>query len=349
MGNFKSHKKEIVTRVYRIFYMFFTFKWRSFFKLYNKKSDTIVWLNIYGPMYFMRVKFIRDLGIILGLINSNQDFKIVTGKKIGSYFNKTIFFTMNDSYNVFGFKNYVSILEHIITRLENQNNKVFPKLEEANYWENKAFMHRRFEELDINTPQTILLKRVEDIDNAELKMPFLIKAEHSCSAKGVFKIDNKEELKELLEETDFLKENKTIIVQKLLNIKRDLRVIVVGDKIVLHYWRINNDDEWKPTSTSFGSTVDFVMFPEKWRTYILETFKKLKITTGAFDFAWENDDLETEPLVLEVSSSYSPNPKVNPDSKLSYGEYKHTIKYDREYVKIVYEIQNEYIKASLID
>ena len=144
-----------------------------------------------------------------------------------------------------------------------------------------------------------------------------------------------------------IKENKTIILQKLLNIKRDLRVIVVGDKIMLHYWRINNDDEWKPTSTSFGSTVDFEYFQEHWRARIMEIFKKLKITTGAFDFAWENDDLDTEPLVLEVSSSYSPNPKVNPNSKLSYGEYKHTIAYDREYVKIVYKIQKEYVKTCL--
>ena len=347
MGNFKSHKKEIVTRLYRIFYMFLTFKWKSFFKLYNKKSDTIVWLNIYSLMYFMRVKFIRDMGLILGLINENRNFKVVLGRRIGGYFNKNIFFTMNDSYNIFGFKNYVAIFEHLITQLESQNNIVFPKLEESYYWENKSFMHKRFEELNINTPKTFLLKNVEDIENIELKMPFLVKAEHSCSAKGVFKIDNAKELKELFEETEFLKENKTIIIQKLLNIKRDLRVILVGDKIVLHYWRINNDDEWKPTSTSFGSTVDFVTFPEKWRVNILDTFKKLNIATGAFDFAWENDDLNTEPLVLEVSSSYSPNPKINSESELSYGEFKHTIKYDRAYVKIVYEIQNEYIKTCL--
>ena len=29
--------------------------------------------------------------------------------------------------------------------------------------------------------------------------------------------------------------------------KRDLRVIIVNDEIVLHYWRINNSAEWKPT------------------------------------------------------------------------------------------------------
>lgn len=347
MAKYKEHYKEITTRIYRIFYMFFTFKWRGFFKYYDKNSENIVWLKLYGPMYFMRVKFIRDAGIILGLINRKQTFKILIGKNIGRYFNKNIFFTLNDSFNTYGFKNYVHILEHIIHRLECQGNIVHPNLEEVQYWENKAFMHKRFDELDIKTPKTILVDDRKNLAEIELKMPYLIKAEHSCSAKGVFKIDNQQELDQLLDKTNFLKENKTIIVQELLDIKRDLRVIVAGDKILLHYWRINNDDEWKPTSTSFGSTVDFVTFPEQWRENIMNTFKKLKIDTGAFDFAWDNDDLNTEPLVLEVSTSYSPNPKVSPDSKMSYGEYKHTIKYDREYVKIMYKIQDEYVNTCL--
>ena len=52
-----------------------------------------------------------------------------------------------------------------------------------------------------------------------------------------------------------------IIVQELLNIRKDLRVIVIGNEIFLHYWRINLGGEWRPTSTGFGSKVDFINYP----------------------------------------------------------------------------------------
>ena len=72
--------------------------------------------------------------------------------------------------------------------------------------------------------------------------------------------------------------NKKLILQRLLNMRRDLRVILVGNEIILHYWRINLSDEWKPTSTGFGSQVDFENFPENWRSWIIDSFNKLKIS-----------------------------------------------------------------------
>ena len=115
----------------------------------------------------------------------------------------------------------------------------------------------------------------------------------------------------------------TFLVQQLLNMRRDLRVTIVGKNIVHFYWRINNADEWKPTSTGHGSSVDFVNFPEKWREFIIEQFLKFKIVSGAFDIAWENDDLSTTPLILEVSPTYQVNPvTTNSDHLQAYGKYK---------------------------
>jgi len=102
--------------------------------------------------------------------------------------------------------------------------------------------------------------------------------------------------------------------------------------------------EWKPTSTSHGSGVDFITFPEKWRDYIISTFQKLQITTGAFDIAWQNDDLETEPYFLEVSPFYQPNPPADLTNKLfSYGQYKKMLlfsnSWDKLYVENVYSLR----------
>lgn len=134
-----------------------------------------------------------------------------------------------------------------------------------------------------------------------------MKEAHACSSAGVHKVASKIDLKKLLEQQGFRLRNPQIILQELLNMRRDLRVIYVGDELVLHYWRINLGPDWKPTSTGHGSAVDFFNLPEKWRSMLLKEFLKIKISIGAFDVAWQNDDLDSAPMILEVSSNNQPN------------------------------------------
>ena len=68
--------------------------------------------------------------------------------------------------------------------------------------------------------------------------------------------------------------------------RKDLREILVGVDIVHYYQRINKLDNWKPTSMSYGCDVDFDFFPENERSHIIETFKKLDLSSGASDITW---------------------------------------------------------------
>ncbi len=95
--------------------------------------------------------------------------------------------------------------------------------------------------------------------------------------------------------------------------------------------------------------MDFGSFPEQWREFIIDQFKRFKITTGAFDIAWQNDDMTTAPLILEVSPNYQPNPSIDlTNSKLSYSEYKDKLLFKNSYydkfVDIVFYIMNEQVK-----
>ena len=47
--------------------------------------------------------------------------------------------------------------------------------------------------------------------------------------------------------------DKSIVLQKLLNIRRDMRVTVIGNKILYAFWRINPNKEWMTTATKNGS------------------------------------------------------------------------------------------------
>ena len=118
-------------------------------------------------------------------------------------------------------------MSYIADQLERQNNKVFPDLKQIRLWENKVHMHKVFHELNIKTPNSFIVDSVSDIDNLKLEYPFLLKEPHSCSANGIYKISSKNDMLNIGKIVDF--QNK-IIVQELLNIRKDLRVIMMKMK-----------------------------------------------------------------------------------------------------------------------
>ena len=241
-------------------------------------------------------------------------------------------------------------LQYILETIEIQQNKVFITSEEFLYWENKEYMYRKLQENNVRIPKTTIY-RLNEIDYTQINYPVLIKEEHSCSSLGVFKVSSEKELREIVSTVRYINENEFLIVQELLNMRKDLRVILVGEEIVLHYWRLNPEDEWKPTTWEWHR-VDFVFFPEKWRDWTISQFKSTGLTTGAFDICWDNDDLESEPFILEVSPFYQPNPIPPEEFKklgISYGEWKKSfnlrINYHKYHVDNFFRIKDIYINT----
>jgi hypothetical protein len=341
---------KIMKRCSRIFKIAGNINWLSFKSLYHRNAQILVWIPDRSLSYFGTDAFIWDMATISGLIKSRKNFRIVYGKNIGRYHNKKIFFTLSSRYNIYGFWDYTAALQQLTAQLELQGNEIFPKSEEALLWENKAYMHDVFKLANVREPKTFIYNSFEEVLNAGLSYPYLIKAEHSCASEGLYHIRSLQDLVELLSDVKFVRENKHIIVQELLNMRKDLRVIFVKDEIVLHYWRINLKDEWMPTSTSYGSKVDFKYFPEHWRQDITNTFRSLDITTGAFDITWQNDDLSTKPIYLEVSPFYQPNPEMDTKGK-AYAYYKQHFNFfnswDAKYVDLVFNIKYKQVQAYL--
>ncbi|PWH19829.1 MAG: hypothetical protein DDG59_01820 [Anaerolineae bacterium] len=207
-------------------------------------------------------------------------------------------------------------------------------------------MHQIFSERGIHTPNTQVIPLSEVTTKMTTDYPVLVKEEHSCSSMGLHLLSKAEDFENLLSDQEFRKKNQKVVIQALLNIRKDLRVILVGNEIIWHYWRINPSESWRPTATGYGSRVDFNNFPEKWRQWILEQFSRLGLTTGAFDIAWENDDLESEPYILEVSPVYQPNPKPKFEKNLqNYGKWKKSItlsdNYHQAYIDLEFQIQSK--------
>lgn len=276
---------------------------------------------------------------------------IYTRDNIGIFSGKMIIYFASTLYEKHGFPNYTSVLSYLSSSLQAQGNIVFPNLWEVGFWENKASMHKIFENLKIRTPESIIVgTRNNDLSIlAEQSYPLLIKEEHSCSSNGLHKVNSYKEAVALFNSKEILNANQQLVVQKLINIRRDLRVILVGEEIVWHYWRINLQADWMPTSTGNGSRVDFENFPENWREWIVSSFKKLNILTGAFDIAWDNDDLSNEPYILEVSPFYQPNPMPALEKNLKeYGLWKKGFGFEDSYqagvVDIIFNVQRHFVQ-----
>ncbi|WP_129714883.1 RimK family alpha-L-glutamate ligase [Pedobacter sp. SYP-B3415] len=341
---------KILKRCWRIAAIIRLIDWRGFFKHHHTDARILLWIPKMSLKYFGSDALIWDMATLAALIRQKKPFKIVTGRKIGRYHRKKIFFSLSLTYNIYGFANHTAVLEHIATQLERQGNRIFPSKHELSFWENKARMHEAFRAAGVHEPLSQICTNPVALLADHPPFPFLIKSEHSCASQGLYKIESTEQLINLVKDKQFMRENKTVIVQELINMRRDLRVILVGNEVVSHYWRINLAKEWKPTATSKGSRVDFDNFPEKWRQHIQDTFASLKLTTGAFDITWQNDDLDTLPLYLEVSPFYQPNPRMKACQK-PYSNYKTGLQlkksWDVAYVRLVFAIKEKQVAQYL--
>jgi glutathione synthase/RimK-type ligase-like ATP-grasp enzyme len=325
-----------------------------FFKKISQKStkefDYVIWSFPRGVQYFGSTQMIKEYAVRQALEKEGKTFKIEKTKNIGKYHNKKIFIFYSRFFPSYGFLDYTREMHAVIKQLEFQGNKVYPSSYEYNYWENKVWMHSNFIDKKISHPfsHTFTINNFSIVPK-EFVFPFLVKRIHSAGGKDIYKIDSLERWNEICN----MFSGEEVILQEFLDIRRDLRITFVGDKIVHHYWRINNSSVWKPTSTGFGSSVDFESFPEHWRNFLIQQFKSFNILTAGMDVAWKNDDLTTPPVILEISPSYQLNPlPINPQDFISYGIFKKKLdwgktSYIKNYIDITFNIQHEIIHLFL--
>lgn len=333
----------LASKVLAFLYLFLKISKLKWFKNHSSDADVIVWIktNPFTTLlrYLKHNDLLSDFALIEAIANRNIPFKIVIGNNIGKYNNKTIFYTVSENCNPYKLANYSATLYHTVEQLEKQGNQMFPKTEEIEYWENKAFMQEQFLKLGINHPKTIILNRNYNPSKLDdIQFPALIKEIHSAGSRGIAKVTSKEDLLGKLNKVWEKGHSKTI-VQKLVDMRRDLRVVILDGEVISFYWRVNSTNEWKPTATSFGNSTEFGNFPEQWKSLFVDYLKKMNLPTGAFDITWEKDDLNTMPLVLEVSPSYQLNPSLPERYKnITYKEYKKKLFVSDAYYKVYVDI-----------
>ena len=94
--------------------------------------------------------------------------------------------------------------------------------------------------------------------------PFIAKIPRgSALGRGVYLIQNEKELGEYLEQVS------PAYIQQYLPIDRDLRLVVIGSRIVHAYWRISPPDEYR-SNVAVGGRISLEAIPEKARDLALQ-------------------------------------------------------------------------------
>ena len=153
--------------------------------------------------------------------------------------------------------------------------KIFPSLETYLYADEKIKQTTLFYMLGIPHPKTRIYYRRHYKDILQdFSFPFVAKIPRGSSqGKGVFKINNIEELE------SYLRVTKVAYIQEYIPHDMDLRVILINYDPVLAYWRIRKKGEFR-TNIALGGRFDFENIPEEAIFFAKQCAIKCKFNDG---------------------------------------------------------------------
>ncbi len=135
--------------------------------------------------------------------------------------------------------------------------RIFPSLETYLYSDEKTKQTTLFYMLGIPHPRTRIYHRLHHQEiQKDFPFPFVGKLpRRSAQGRGVFRINNPEDLNRYLELTNIA------YIQEYLSHDRDLRVILINYKPVLSYWRVSAPQDFR-TNLFQGGKICFDDVPQ---------------------------------------------------------------------------------------
>ena len=128
----------------------------------------------------------------------------------------------------------------------------------------------------------------------DFPLPFIAKVPRGSSqGRGVFFIRTAANLNQYLERTS------PAYIQEYLPIERDLRVVVLGGKVLHAYWRIARPGEFR-TNVSQGATISLVEIPPKGLQFAEQVAQRCGFGEAGLDICF----VYGQYLVLEANMMY---------------------------------------------
>ncbi len=180
--------------------------------------------------------------------------------------------------------------------LRTMGKRIFPSYECYLYACDKIKQTTLFKLLDIPHPRTRIFygpRQKRWILNY-FSYPFIAKIPRGSSrGTGVFLIKNEKDL------AAYNKMTHIAYIQEYLPIDRDIRVVIIKDRIVLAYWRIKKRGEFR-CNLAQGATISFNAVPKPALDLALKTAKLCKLDNVGIDICF----YEGRYYVLEANMKY---------------------------------------------
>src|SRR6056300_6755 len=130
----------------------------------------------------------------------------------------------------------------------------------------KLYAHQIFAEQGIPTPKTMLVKHTVNpgIVDKEIGWPAIVKIMAGSYGKGVYKVESKAHFSDFIDFAHGIKTDEASLVQEYMNAQpgSDLRVFVVGNRVLGAMKRSSRDGSFKANITRGGLGENFPLTPE---------------------------------------------------------------------------------------
>ncbi|HDZ07963.1 ATP-grasp domain-containing protein [Pseudohongiella sp.] len=174
------------------------------------------------------------------------------------------------------------------------NCRVFPSEASYRIGHDKVEMTRAFQVVaPEHTPWTPI--EANTADGRErlwqlMSLPFVAKLPKASMGEGVWLIESRQDWQRYCERTPVL------YVQEYLPIDRDVRVVVIGDRVVTAYWRTQSDRGFY-NNVAKGGQIDRSPVPAVVTNLALRLARTLGVDHAGFDIAL----VDNHPYVLEFN------------------------------------------------
>lgn len=144
-----------------------------------------------------------------------------------------------------------------------------------------------------NIPDTRILENTpQNADRLweEMLAPFVAKDPRSSEGRGVFLIETPGQWRQ------YCAQSPVLYVQERLPIDRDLRLVLIGERVVAGYWRLQSPDGFH-NNVAQGGTLDFAPPPDAAVQLVERVAQRLGIDHGGFDVAM----VGSHPYIIEYN------------------------------------------------
>ena len=166
----------------------------------------------------------------------------------------------------------------------------------------KLYSHQVLAQSNLDIPKTLLLKHPIDVEFVEkhIGYPAIIKTLSGSYGKGVFLAENKKQFKQLITMAEITKPSYNIIVQEFIKDTwgKDLRVLVVNNKVVGGMMRTATDDDFRANISRGGEGFPYEV-NEQIEWLAVESSKALDLDIAGVDLLFDKGGYK----ICEVNSN----------------------------------------------